>query len=340
MEEPTSSAGALLLNAFLLACNILSNITYWLESVPVVGNGDDGVSSGGVWYGWEVFLMTIFTIELLLRIPARTSFRQFVLNRPEIFLDCVACIPFDLYLFFGLHISILDTRWIRPLRLLRVVQLGGHLVSDLKLILQGLRKSTRLLFLMWCLVILVLFSFAAILFMAERAQWDPVHECYVDKFFRCATFNSVPSSLYFTLEVVSSLGYGDMVPESTTGRAITMLLMIFSVAILALTVTVFSVRFSIVYKWVHRDIILDSLREAADLCSRINGATESVDLTKTDFLDASCRLVTGVEILHAIGNDLERVSKTVRADLILLSQQGLEGAVKHNRRIKALEIAE
>jgi voltage-gated potassium channel len=331
MEEPTSSRVAFILNGFLLSCNIISNITYWLESIPVVGD-DDGVSSGGVWYGWEIFLMTVFTLELMLRIPARTSIQEFVFNRPEILLDCVACIPFDFYLFFGIHLSILDTRWIRPLRLLRVVQLGGRLVSDLRLILEGLRKSTSLMFLMWCLIILVLFSFASVLFMAERGQWDSVHQCYVDKFLRCATFDSVPSSLYFTLEVVSSLGYGDLVPESTIGRWITMILMIFSVAILALTVTVFSIRFSGVYKWVSRDMSISALREASDLTVRLRRFDETCSTTD-DFLDASCRLVTGVEILQAIGNDLQRVCKCMRADLIFLSEQGLEGAVKHNRRI-------
>lgn len=330
MEEPTSSRGAFFLNAFLLSCNIISNITYWLESIPVVGD-DDGVSVGGVWYGWEIFLMTVFTLELLLRIPAKTSIQQFVLNRPEILLDCVACIPFDFYLFFGIHLSILDTRWIRPLRLLRVVQLGGRLVSDLRLILEGLRKSTSLMFLMWCLVILVLFSFASVLFMAERGQWDPRHQCYVDKYSRCASFDSVPSSLYFTLEVVSSLGYGDLVPESFIGRWITMILMIFSVAILALTVTVFSIRFSGVYKWVRREISINSLREASDLTVKRKRFDDTC--SSTEFLDASCRLVTGVEILQAISNDLQRVSKCLRADLVFLSQQGLEGAVKHNKRI-------
>ena len=327
-----SSLGAFILNAFLLACNIISNMTYWLESIPVVGD-DDGVTSGGVWYGWEIFLMTVFTIELLLRIPARTSFQQFVLNRPEILLDCVACIPFDLYLFFGIHLSILDTRWIRPLRLLRVVQFGGRLVADLRLILEGLRKSTSLMFLMWCLVILVLFSFASVLFMAERGKWDPAHQCYVDKYSRCAVFDSVPSSLYFTLEVVSSLGYGDMVPETTISRLITMILMIFSVAILALTVTVFSVRFSVVYKWVRRDITINALREATDLTVKWKRFDETTDSSLTEFLDASCRLVTGVEILQAMAGDLERVSKSIRADIIYLSQQGLEGAILHNKRI-------
>ena len=332
MEEPTSSLGAFVLNAFLLACNIISNITYWLESIPAIGD-DDGVSSGGVWYGWELFLMTVFTLELILRIPAKTSFQQFVLNRPEILLDCVACIPFDFYLFFGIHLSILDTRWIRPLRLLRVVQLGGRLVSDLRLILEGLRKSTSLMFLMWCLVILVLFSFASVLFMAERGQWDPVHQCYVDKYSRCATFDSVPSSLYFTLEVVSSLGYGDIVPETTISRWITMILMIFSVAILALTVTVFSVRFAVVYKWVRRDISVNTLRETTDLTMKLDRFDDHSDSSVTEFLDASCRLVTGVEILQAISRDIERVTKSIRADLVLLSQQGLEGAIQHNKRI-------
>jgi hypothetical protein len=107
--------------------------------------------------------------------------------------------------------------------------------------------------------------------------------------------------------------------------------MIFSVAILALTVTVFSIRFSGVYKWVRREISINSLREASDLTVKRKRFDDTC--SSTEFLDASCRLVTGVEILQAISNDLQRVSKCLRADLVFLSQQGLEGAVKHNKRI-------
>jgi hypothetical protein len=317
MEEPTSSRPALLFNIFLLACNILSNITYCLESLPT-----EGVD--GVWFGWEIFLMTIFTFELMLRAPAKTSFKRFVLGRPDILVDFIACVPFDVYLFFGLHLAILDTRWIRPVRLLRIVKLGS-LSLDLKLILGGLWKSAWMIVLVWLLVILVLFSFASILFIAERGLWDAAHNCYVDSFSRCASFDSVPSSLYFTLEVVSSVGYGDIVPETFVGRLITMVLMLTSVCILALTVTVFSVKFSGVFKKVKRTSLINSLREATDLTKRVSPACE--------FLDASCRLVTGVEILQAISDDLQKTFKSIRADIVFLSDQGMKGAIFHNNKI-------
>ena len=316
---------ALVLNLFLTLCNIASIVTYCMESFP--SNGEDGVSKG-VWYAWEMCLMTIFTLELIFRAPAHTTLRQFVFRRPAVFVDFFACVPFDIYLFLGLRYSILDTRWLRPIRLLRVVSLG-YLVFDLKLILSGIRKSMGMIALVWFLTILVLFSFASILFMAERGPWDNKLNCYVDDAGECAAFDSVPTSLYFCLEVVSSLGYGDIVPEKFISLVITMLLMIVSVAILATTVAVFSVQFEVVYQKTKRSIHIENLREASDLELRkaiFEGSNNQQILTR----EAACRLVTGIEALEAIASDLSITIKRIRADVILLSQIGTKGARRFN----------
>jgi voltage-gated potassium channel len=325
MEEPTSSIGALTLNCFLTVCNIASIITYCLESLP--SNGDDGVSNG-VWFGWELFLMSIFTLELLCRMPAHTTLKRFVFSRPAVFVDFFACVPFDLYLFFGLHWAVLDTRWLRPIRLLRIVSLG-YLIFDLKLILTGIRRSVWMIALVWSLTILVLFCFASILFMTERGPWDNNKECYVDSSGNCAEFDSVPTSLYFCFEVVSSLGYGDIVPTKFISLLITMVLMLVSVSILATTVAVFSVQFDFVYQKVKRSILLDSIREAADLELRRTIFEGSND-QDVAIREAACRLVTGIEAFQAISADLSKTMKQVRADLVFLSQMGTKGARAYN----------
>lgn len=274
--------------------------------------------------------MIIFTIELLCRAPAHTTVKQFVFRRPEIFVDFFACVPFDLYLFFGLHASILDTRWLRPVRLLRIVKMGGHII-DLKLILFGLRRSVWMIGLVWFLVILTLFCFASLLFMCERGAWDAARMCYLGPRGDCADFDSVPTALYFSLEVVSSLGYGDIVPYTSMGRMITMLLMLVSVSILALTVTVFSVQFGRVYEGTHREILLESLREATDLTMRVSTFEAYDNKKQIHFNDAACRLVTSVEVLQAISNDLAGTLKKVRADLVFLSEcKQVYGVTKYN----------
>lgn len=333
MEEPTSSKKALGLNIFLSICNILSVLAYCLESEPF--NVGDGVSST-VWFSFEVCLMVIFTLELICRAPAHTTLKHFVFRRPSVFIDFIACVPFDIYLFFGVHWWILDTRWIRPLRLLRLVALGNNIL-DLKLILTGLRRSIWMIMLVWCLAFLFDFFFASLLFLAERGPWDSKKQCYLDQYgTNCAQFSSIPMSLYFCLEVTSSLGYGDMVPETGVGQMITMLLMVFSVCIIALTVTVFSVKFSDVYQGVKRDILLESLREATDLHMRA-AKFDSVNKSDSKVNDASCRLVTCIEVLRAVSTDLSETMKRVRADLVLLSSLSTQGSIEHNPIIGKLE---
>jgi hypothetical protein len=82
-----------------------------------------------------------------------------------------------------------------------------------------------------------------------------------------------------------------------------------------------------VYKSVKRTALINSLREATDLTKRISD--------QSDFLDASCRLVTGIEILQAISDDLSRTLKSIRAELVFLGDQGMKGAISHNKRIGA-----
>lgn len=336
MEEPTSSKTALALNVLLAICNVLSVVLYCLESIP--SNSRDGLTST-VWFSWEACLMTIFTLELIFRAPAHTTLKQFVFRRPSVFIDFIACVPFDIYLFCGVHWWILDTRWIRPLRLLRIVALGNNIL-DLKLILTGLRRSLWMIMLVWCLALLFDFFFASLLFMAERGPWDPRKQCYLDQYANCADFSSIPISLYFCLEVTSSLGYGDMVPKTGLGHLITIFLMVFSVCVIALTVTVFSIRFSDVYQGVKRDTLLESLREATDLhmrAERFDSIHKTSDNTHLAH-DAACRLVTCIEVLRAVSTDLSDTMKKVRADLILLSSLSTEGSLKHNPNLGNLRV--
>ena len=331
MEEPRSSGMAMAVNIFLTLCNIASVVTYCLETVPL--DGGDELDSRGMWFGWEVFLMTIFTLEFICRAPAHTTLKQFVFRRPAVFVDFLACIPFDLYLFAGLHWSWLDTRWLRPLRLLRVVSMG-YLIFDLKLILTGIRRSVWMIALVWSLTILVLFCFASILFMAERGPWDGSKNCYISKTGECSEFDSVPTSLYFCFEVVSSLGYGDILPTQSISTVITMLLMLVSVSILATTVAVFSVQFDTVYQKVKRSILLDSLREASDLELRM-AVFEGSHKDQITSREAACRLVAGIEALQAISADLSRITKEIRTELIFLSISGTKGALTFNPIIGA-----
>jgi hypothetical protein len=271
--------------------------------------------------------MTIFTAELICRAPAHTSLRQFVLRRPIVFVDFFACIPFDVYL-LGLHWRILDTRWLRPIRLLRIVSLG-YLVFDLKLILTGIRRSMWMIALVWCLALLFLFCFASVLFMSERGPWDSAKNCYLGSEGMCAKIDSVPTSIYFCLEVVSSLGYGDIVPSKFLSLLITMVLMLVSVSILATIVAVFSYQFDIVYQRVKRTIHIESLKEAADLQFRMT-VFQGGNKQQLALREAACRLATSAEILEAICKDLSITMKKIRADLIFLSHAGIKGARAFN----------
>lgn len=327
LEEPLSSKTALRVNLFLGICNVLSTLTYCLESLPYY-RAEDATKS--VWYVWEVLLMIIFTLELIVRAPAKATVQDFVFNRPGILIDSIACIPFDIYLFAHIHISILDTRWIRPVRLLRLVKLGNNIL-DLKLILIGLRRSVWMIALVWALALMCVFSFASIVFVAERGAWDVTRNCYLSRAIdACTRFDSIPISLYFAIGVTSGTGYGDMVPHSVLGRWITMVLMLMAVTIVALTITLFSIQFAKVFKSVKRSNRIETLQQAVTLTkqSKEMGAL-SHHLVP---LSSTC---TSLDTLTNLCKRLEMEMKSVRSDIITVSKLGSMGAIHHNKRLGA-----
>ena len=108
---------------------ILLNVTaVCLESVK-----DIGEAYKDTFNAFEIFSVTIFTIEYLLRIwssPARTDLRNssgFVKRLKYIFsftglVDLLAIIPSILPYFFGG----VDLRWLRVLRLLRLLKISNY----------------------------------------------------------------------------------------------------------------------------------------------------------------------------------------------------------------------
>jgi voltage-gated potassium channel len=175
----------------------------------------------------EVISVAIFTIEYLFRVWAAVEdprYRRPVLGRLRYMVsffalvDLVAILPFYIP-----HVMQLDLRFVRGLRLVRLVRvfkLGRHSES---LALYGRivrEKRHELLVSMALLVLLLLLASSAMYYLEHDAQPQQ--------------FSSIPASMWWGIITLTTIGYGDVVPVTALGRVFGSIIAVIGVGFVAL----------------------------------------------------------------------------------------------------------
>lgn len=312
LEEPRSSVIALIVNFFLSLCIIGSTIIFAIETVP----SEEQYQS--VWWNFEIFFVSIFICEYLLRLWARRVSLLVFVTRPMNIIDLLAVLPFFLELTVLYTGGYLDMRFLRSIRLLRLFKFGRH-STQLQLITGGLKKSIWPLALVFLMLALALVMFGTAMFMVERGSWDQDKKCYVRTDGMCSPFESIPKSFWWGIATLTTVGYGDVYPITVQGRLVAAVAMIAGIVCVALPTTVLGVQFSEAYGDLKAQMEMDGLRNATE-----GNTVGIVDSKKANSesaraANAANRLVTALDALNAIKKDLEMVIPAVRNDLLILA---------------------
>jgi len=210
-----------LCDGFLILIISLNVLAVILESVSSIAS--DFKSE---FHSFEVFSVTVFSIEYLLRVWScveRTGLKyqhpfwgrvRYILT-PMALLDLIVILP--LFLVF---IGPVDFRFLRVLRLLRVFRLTRY-SSAVRLLTDVLRDEaasiSAALFIMMMLVVLS----ASLIYLAES-------DAQPDK------FGSIPDALWWAIVTMTTIGYGDVVPVTHLGKLIGAFIGIISIGMVAL----------------------------------------------------------------------------------------------------------
>jgi voltage-gated potassium channel len=195
----------------LIIAILLSVALVMLDSIP--GIHDDW----GVWLiGAELVITVLFTIEYLLRLysarrPGRYAFSFYGI------VDLLAILPgYASLVLPGLHFlgTIRILRVLRIFRILKLVQFMGE-GSNLW---QALKRSRYKITVFITTVLTVVVIVGSLMYVIEGAE---------------AGFTSIPTSIYWAIVTMTTVGYGDIAPQSPLGQMVASLLMIIGYGIIA-----------------------------------------------------------------------------------------------------------
>ena len=195
----------------LLVCVVASVVVVMLESVAAVK-----AQYGRPLLVLEWIFTGIFTVEYALRLFCVTKPLRYVISFFGL-VDLLAVLPSYVSLLLPGAQSLLVIRMLRMLRIFRVFKLAEYL-SEKRELWDALRRSRRKIFVFLLTVTIIVVIVGAIMYLVE----GPEHG-----------FTSIPSSVYWAVVTLTTVGYGDISPQTPLGRFLAVLVMLMGFGIIA-----------------------------------------------------------------------------------------------------------
>ena len=196
---------------FLIATILLSIVVVMLDSV-------EGIKAvhGETLFMLEWGFTILFTIEYILRL---ISVRRTLGYATSFFgiVDLLAIVPTYLSLLLPGSQYLIVIRVLRLLRIFRVLKLS-HYLSEADLLMKALQASRRKIIVFIFTVLNLVIILGSIMYVVEGEN---------------PGFSSIPTSVYWSIITLTTVGYGDIVPQTGLGQAIASVVMIIGYGIIA-----------------------------------------------------------------------------------------------------------
>ncbi len=203
---------------FLLLAILASLVVVMLDSVEPIGS-EHGALLGML----EWSFTALFAVEYLARLycsprPLRYAFSFYGL------IDLLAVLPGILALVFADAQFLIIVRVLRMLRVFRVLKLTPYL-SQANFLLVALRGSRQKIIVFLLTVSTLVIVFGTLMYVIE----GPAHG-----------FSSIPTSIYWAVVTLTTVGLGEINPQTPLGQGLASLIMITGYSIIAVPTGIFT----------------------------------------------------------------------------------------------------
>jgi voltage-gated potassium channel len=200
-----------LFDLLLILAIILSVIAVMLDSVAEIR-----ATHGRMLYLIEWFFTLLFSVEYLLRLISLRSPAQYARSFYGL-VDLVSILPTYLSLLLPGSQYLMVIRVLRLLRIFRILKLAQYL-NESESLLKAMRASFRKIMIFLFVVLSLVLIFGSLLYLIEGDE---------------AGFTSIGISCYWAITTLTTVGYGDLSPQSPLGRAVASIIMVMGYGVIA-----------------------------------------------------------------------------------------------------------
>ena len=209
-------------DVILIITILISVFVVLLESIPSLNR------EYGFYFRIVEWIVTIlFSIEYIARIFVARKSLSYIFSFFGV-IDLLAVLPAYLGLFLTGTGSLLIIRALRLLRIFRIFKLSRY-TSEGQVIIDALKASKVKIGVFLFAVLTVILIIGTIMYLIEGEKNG---------------FTSIPRAMYWTVVTITTVGYGDIAPQTPVGQFIAGVAMLIGYAIIAVPTGIVTVEFS------------------------------------------------------------------------------------------------
>jgi voltage-gated potassium channel len=206
----------------LIVLILLSVVVVMLDSVAGIRE-----AHGGLLYGIEWCFTILFTAEYILRLACVGQPMRYAVSFFGI-VDLLAILPtyLSLLVFGSRYLAVV--RVLRVLRIFRVLKLG-RLIKEAGVLKKALVASHRKILVFLFVVLTLVVIIGSLMHVIERGENG---------------FTSIPRSVYWAIVTLTTVGYGDISPQTAPGQFLAAIVMILGYSIIAVPTGIVTVEWA------------------------------------------------------------------------------------------------
>jgi len=206
----------------LIVIILLSVLAVFLDTVH-----DIHARYGEAFYVIEWLFTVFFTVEYAARLWCIEDRRRYARSFYGV-VDLLGILPTYISLLVSGAQYLLVIRVLRVLRVFRVLRLI-RFVREGAMLAEAMRRSRRKITVFFLSVLTMVVVFGSLMYVIEGEEHG---------------FRSIPESIYWAIVTLTTVGYGDIAPETPLGKALASLVMILGYAVIAVPTGIFAVEMS------------------------------------------------------------------------------------------------